>query len=96
MILQPIKYKNMREIFNIGRSLMPEKITIKKIEKDTFPIAKYLNIGYHLVSPIVGGVFFGLYLDTKLKTRPVMLLVFLLLGVVLSFYSLIKISKEIK
>lgn len=92
---------NKIPIIKVGRDFdLENKDSIsykeKKSKNSYAPIANYLDIGYHLVSPIVGGVLFGLYIDTKLKTRPVFTLVFLFLGVVLSFYNLYKLSKSIK
>ncbi|MDO9028212.1 MAG: AtpZ/AtpI family protein [Candidatus Roizmanbacteria bacterium] len=59
--------------------------------KEKFGLAKYLNIGYYLIIPILFGIFFGLFLDNRLKTKKTFLIMFFLIGIFASFYNLYKI-----
>ena len=38
-----------------------------KVKKD-LGLAKYMDIGYYLIIPIIFGIFFGLFLDKQFKT----------------------------
>lgn len=57
-------------------------------------LAKYANVGYYLVAPLLLGVFFGLGIDTYLDTKPLFTIICLTLGVVGVFYNLNKIIKD--
>ncbi len=72
-----------------------EKITGKKKSAgNNLLLAKSLNIGYYLITPLLLGVFFGYWIDKILRTKPVFLLIFLILGIVSSFYNLWKLTQE--
>lgn len=73
------------------------KISSKKpkiLSKNNFLLAKYFNIGYYIVTPLLLGVFLGLVADYYLKTKPLFTALFLLLGTVSAFYNLYKIVKD--
>ncbi len=55
-------------------------------------IALVSHIGISMVVPILGGVLLGNFLDNKFGTSIVFLIVFLVLGVVVSFMNLFKIA----
>lgn len=55
---------------------------------------EYMNIGVYIVVPLVAGVFIGVYLDKWLNTKPLFVLVFILLGTIASFYNLFKITTK--
>lgn len=57
-------------------------------------LAKSLNIGYYLLTPLLVGVFLGLALDKVFQTRGVFVVILILLGTVSSFYNLYKLTKE--
>jgi F0F1-type ATP synthase assembly protein I len=48
---------------------------------------RLLGMGWYVGICIVLGVFGGLWLDSKLHTRPVLVIIGLLLGVVVAFYG---------
>ena len=68
--------------------------TKKKSNGNNLLLAKSLNIGYYLITPLLLGVFFGYWIDSFLRTKPAFLLVFLILGIVSSFYNLWKLTQE--
>jgi F0F1-type ATP synthase assembly protein I len=57
-------------------------------------LAKYAGLGYHLIAPILIGVFLGLALDKFFHTKPVLFLLVFFIGVIVSFYNLIKLTKD--
>lgn len=66
----------------------------KKKQRNQTAVFANLNVGAYLIVPILLGVFIGYQLDSRLKTKPLFLIVFLLLGTVSTFYNLIKLTKE--
>ncbi len=52
------------------------------------------NVGIYLMTPILLGVFIGLSLDRWLKTKPLFLILFIILGTISSFYNFWKVAKE--
>lgn len=64
----------------------------KKIKAGS--LADSLNVGMYLITPLLSGVFLGLLLDSKLHTKPVCVLVGIVLGCVGSFFNLIKLVKQ--
>lgn len=57
-------------------------------------LAKSLNVGYYVITPLLGGVFLGLLLDRYFGTRGVFVIIMILLGTISSFYNLYKLVKE--
>ena len=51
------------------------------------PVLRLVGIGFYIGGCIVGGVFLGLWLDNIFKTKPILLLVFLILGLVAAFWG---------
>ena len=49
-----------------------------------------LDMAFSMVSPMIFGLFFGLYLDRVFQTKPWFMLGLTLLGVATGFWSLIK------
>ena len=45
------------------------------------------GVGWYIGSCIVLGVLAGIWLDTKLNTKPVLVIVGLILGVIVAFYG---------
>ncbi len=58
------------------------------------PLAKYASIGYYLVTPLLLGVFLGVTADTYFKTKPILTLIGIFGGVALTFYNLIKTTRD--
>nr|WP_087960634.1 MULTISPECIES: AtpZ/AtpI family protein [Bacillus] len=48
----------------------------------------------HLVGSLLIGVFGGKWIDSKLSTEPLFLIIGLLLGVVLGFFGIIRVLKD--
>lgn len=69
-------------------------VKTKKTENNYLLLAKYANVGYYLVTPILVGVFLGLVIDSHFNTKPVFTFVLLLLGVVSTFYNLYKLTQD--
>jgi len=51
------------------------------------PVLRFMGIGFYIGACIVGGVFLGLWLDSLFHTTPILLLVFLILGLVAAFWG---------
>jgi len=52
------------------------------------------ELGFSVVIPLVAGAFLGSYLDRNLKTSPKLTLLFILIGLFLSLFSMYKIVKD--
>lgn len=48
---------------------------------------RLVGMGWYVALSIVGGVLAGIWLDNKLHTKPVMVIIGLLLGLVIAFYG---------
>lgn len=66
----------------------------KVVKNNNLVLAKYLNLGYYLVTPIIAGVFLGLCLDNLLKTKKLFFVLLFSLGIIGTFYNLYKIYKD--
>ena len=79
------------------------KDRLKNIEQNKYnkkPDPKGLGIGMKisldLISPIIVGILIGLGFDKIFSTKPIFFLIFLLLGIITSFISVIKSMKSLK
>lgn len=59
------------------------------------PLAKFLNFGYYLISPLIMGIFFGYILD-NIFGKKLFIKIFLVLGIIGLFYNFYKSINEIK
>jgi len=84
-------YLGFDKNFNLYHIVKSEK---KVIRDKNFNLAKYLNLSYYLVIPIIAGVFLGLFLDNLLKTKKLFFIIFFSLGIVGTFYNLFKIYTD--
>jgi len=66
----------------------------KEEKKKKLPLVKYTDIGYYIITPLIIGVFLGLFIDNFLKTKSFFLLLFIFLGTGASFYNIYKIYKN--
>ena len=66
----------------------------KKTEPQGFGIG--MKISLDLISPIIVGILIGLGFDKIFSTKPVFFLIFLLLGILTGFISVIKSMKSLK
>ena len=55
-----------------------------------------LKISLDLISPIIAGVLIGLGFDKIFLTKPIFFLIFLLLGIITGFLSIIRSMKSLK
>ena len=55
-----------------------------------------IKIGLDLISPIIVGILIGLGFDKIFSTKPIFFLIFLLLGIITGFISVIKSMKSLK
>ncbi|WP_425446175.1 AtpZ/AtpI family protein [Dethiothermospora halolimnae] len=53
------------------------------------------QIGISMIVPILIGIIFGNFLDNKLGTEVIFLIIFLILGVAASFLNLFKITDKL-
>lgn len=51
------------------------------------PVLRLVGIGFYIGGCIVGGVFLGYELDKLFGTTPILLLVFLIIGLVAAFWG---------
>ncbi len=57
-------------------------------------LAKYSNIGYYLLTPLVLGVVVGLGLDRFFETKPLFTFLLIIIGFISTIFNLIKIVRE--
>jgi len=48
---------------------------------------RFMGMGFYIAGCIVGAILLGLWLDRKFGTAPVLLLVFLVLGLIVAFWG---------
>ena len=77
------KFKNKKE---------SDKENIEKKSSINYSIA--VNISIELITGIALGVFFGLVIDNYLQTKPLMLIIFFILGTLVGFYNMYKTLKK--
>jgi len=70
------------------------RTTKNTTQQDTLVLAKYSNIGYYLLTPLLLGVFIGLGLDTYFRSKPLFTLIGISLGFISAAYSLYKLVKD--
>lgn len=91
----------MDQIHTFDRNFVLKKktaITAKKNKDDDsssfYALAKYSNIGYYLISPLIIGVFIGLLVDSYFGSKPVATLIAVAVGTIAVFYNLYKLTKN--
>lgn len=77
---------------SIKRQKIVSKIGNEK--KSNFSLEIYQEVGYYIITPLIIGVFIGLYLDRYFKTKNLLTLLFIFLGSIFTFYNLYKIYKK--
>ena len=71
----------------------------KQIEYNSKPAFSYsiaINITIELITGIGLGVFCGIMLDKYLQTKPLMFIIFFILGTLVGFYNMYKTLKRYK
>ena len=88
----------MKKYFSFDKNLNLKQVSNIKIEKKSkkisFNLANYLNLGYYLIVPLLLGVIIGKSLDKVLKKTNFFFIIFFLLGIIGTFYNLIKIYRD--
>ena len=79
------------------------KERLKNIEENRFKkktepkgLGVGMKISLDLISPIIVGILIGLGFDKIFSTKPIFFLIFLLLGIIAGFISVIKSMKSLK
>lgn len=73
-----------------------EKTVKEDVKEKKINLAKYLNLGYYLIIPIILGILIGKFLDNHLKKEKFFFIIFFSIGVISSFYNLFKIYKDVR
>ena len=81
--LDKLKKKEVNDTKNIAK-------------KNSFNYGIAVNISIELITGIALGVFFGLIIDNYLQTKPLMLILFFILGTLVGFYNMYKTLKKYK
>lgn len=89
--LKSKKIKKISEDFDIEIS---EKAPSKRKTVDDFGYARYMNIGFYLITPLMTGVFLGLWIDKRFHIEPVGIISGIAFGTVSTLYNLIKLTKQ--
>ena len=71
-----------------------DKKNIEKKASINYIIA--VNISIELITGIALGVFLGLVIDNYLQTKPLMLIIFFIIGTLVGFYNMYKTLKKYK
>lgn len=66
---------------------------IKNVHSN-FLLAKYLGIGYYVGAPLIIGAFLGVLADIFFKTKPLFIIIFIIIGTIGTFYNLFKSTKN--
>ena len=69
-----------------------------KFKKKTEPkgLGVGMKVSLDLISPIIVGILIGVGFDKFFSTKPIFFLIFLLLGIITGFISVIKSMKSLK
>ena len=65
-------------------------------KKASFNYSIAINITIELITGMGLGVFLGLMIDNYLQTKPLMLIIFFILGTLVGFYNMYKTLKKYK
>lgn len=91
-----MEVKKSKKRYHISKSFNLEEESThksKEIQRKRFNLT-YLNLGFYLIIPLLLGVFIGINIDNKFKTRPVFTGIFIFLGMIGTFYNLYKIARD--
>lgn len=91
-----------RKILQFNRGVLEEReeeIQPKNTKEDNKKFLKAFDVAFDLggriALPIVGGTIGGFYLDKVFGTAPALTLSLLFIGIVVSFYTIIRLSRDI-
>ena len=86
------KYFSFDKNLNLKFTERSRPFPTKETKKNNL-LANYANIGYYLVTPILLGVFLGLYLK-KTTGKEIFIIIGILVGGIGTFYNLIRLLKQ--
>lgn len=87
------KRKIIKTIIDKDLNLKSRTEIKKETKSNNFESFQYLNIGFYLVTPLLMGIFVGLFIDKKLGTNSHFVIIGLLIGIVGTFYNLFRLTK---
>ena len=89
------RIKKFSYVDSVGNKITTDKNIKKKSQAtDMESVGNYINIGYQLVIPLLGGVGVGLLIDSRLGTKPWFTLGLIIGGAALSIYNLFSLVKK--
>ena len=59
------------------------------------PALRLIGVGFYIAACILLGIFVGLWLDGKLNTEPIFMIVGLLVGLVVAFYGVYQMVRPL-
>jgi len=81
--------------FEIGPEGEPLKKIKSRKKKRKFEMGpEYFSLGFYLIIPILIFLFLGLYLDDKFFKNGKIIPLFIMIGVISSFYNLFALTKQ--
>lgn len=75
---------------------LDEKPPPSHLKLQPLAVAKYLNVGYYVIIPLLGAVAAGVALDNYFGTKPYITVVLILCGAVSSLYNMVRLMRDIK
>ena len=88
------KLKELEKKIDKVKKLKVEDNNLHKKATINYSIA--INISIELITGIGLGVFLGLMVDNYLQTKPLMLIIFFILGTLVGFFNMYKTLKRYK
>ena len=87
---------NKKEKFNIrlNEAIKSRKKVYKENKNLSINYSVAMNLTIELVTGMALGFFLGIMLDNYLQTKPLMLIIFIVLGTVIGFYNMYKTLKK--
>ncbi len=85
-----------KEKFNIrlNQAIKSRKKVYKENKNLSINYSVAMNLTIELVTGMALGFFLGIMLDNYLQTKPLMLIIFIILGTVIGFYNMYKTLKK--
>lgn len=92
------KYFQIDDNFDLieKKELSKKKLIIDKNKINYFLIANFSTFGYYLITPLLIGIFLGIFFDLLLKTKKIFFTIGFLIGIIGIIYNFKKIYISIK
>ena len=87
------KLKEIEEKLQRIKSKNKEKIEYEKYNKGKY-YSMAVNVSLELITGIGIGVIIGLITDNYLQTKPIMFIIFFIVGTIVGFYNMFKCLKK--